>query len=198
MNTILKNSLISVGAAVVGIAGFYLYTKAATTDSITVSITVPQTLSIADDNVNFSIASLTPSVEDTSQLNTLTVASNSSTGFSVTVDLADLAPTPGQLCADSNPANGVCDASGNVFEGDTAASYISVTSDAGTGTLGSHATATFQPTETNLGATSVEVFNVDDQTNADTFNVHYNAFADYTIAADTYKGTITFTIAPKP
>lgn len=198
MNTILKNSLISVGAAVVGIAGFYLYTQAATTDSITVSITIPETLSIADDNVDFSIASLTPEVENTTNLNTISVGSNSSTGFSVTVDLADLASVPGQLCGDSAAPAGTCDPSGNLFDGDGTASYISITSDAGAGGLGSLATATFQPTETKLGNTSIEAFSADDQTNTDTFDIHYNAYADYTVAADIYKGTITFTISAKP
>lgn len=198
MNSILKNSLISVGAAVIGVAGFYLYTKAATTDSITVSITVPETLTINDDNVNFSIASLTPGSIDTTQANALTVASNAATGFNVTVGLEDLTPTAGQLCADSELPSGICDASGNTFDADSTASYISVTSNTGTGTLNSIAGTTFLAADTNLGATPVQVITVPSQTNPDTFGVYYKAYADYTVPADQYAGTITFTIAPLP
>lgn len=194
MQNVLKNSLISVTAALMGAGGFYLYTEAATTDTINVSVTVPATLSISDDGVNFSIASLTPGAIDTTQTSTLTVAANGRDGFDVTIDLEDLGATAGQLCADSNPNDGSCDASGNVFDGDGTASYISVTTDAGAGTLAGLTGATFTVAETKLGPTSVQLFTAADPTNSTTFEVDYDAFADFSVVPDSYEGVITFTI----
>lgn len=189
MKNSFRNVLMAVAGATLGIATF-LVVQAATTDSVTVSVTIPGTLTIADDNVNFSIAALTPGTADTSQENTLTVSSNSVSGFTVSVDLDDLDATAGQLCVD----NGSGGCTTNLFDGDGTTSYISFTSDAGTGSLGSLTNAAFTGSETKLGTSSYTAFTADDPTNSDSFHVSYDAFADASIPPGTYKGSITFTI----
>lgn len=198
MKRSLQNTLIGLGSFALGLTGFYLYT-AAQTDTVTATVTVPATVTIADDAVNFSIANLGPGVVDTSQANDLNVASNSASGFNVTVTIADLGATAARLCADSTPDDGSCDASGNVFSTNngtgSTGSRISVTSNGSGGSLGTLTDATFVGSETNIGSSGVEVFSASDRTNTDTLTILYDAFADYLVAADTYKGTITFTIA---
>lgn len=200
MNKILQSSLIGFGGLVIGSAGFYLSSLAQTdTDSVTGTITIPSTVTITDDGVNFSIANLTPGVVDSTQDNALTVASNSSTGFNVTVSAADLAAVAGQFCADSTPNNGTCDVSGNVFDTDNGTgltgSRLSVTSTNGTGALNTLAGAAFLTSDTNLGSTPVQVYTTTARTNEADLNVLYKAFADFLVAADTYKGNLTFTIS---
>lgn len=170
---------------------------AATSDSADLSINVSEVLTISSDGGSLSIASLLKNTVDSSQTSTLTLSSNSATGFRVLVDLDDLSSVAGQLCADSTPANGACDASGHVFNANNSpASYISFTSDAGTGGL----TGTFTSADTNLGAAGgYQAFTGSVTANSETFDVHYKVYAqnistNAPIYADTYKGTITFTI----
>lgn len=198
MNKVLQNSLIALGGITLGVSGFYLYALAQTdTDSITATITIPATVTIADDGNAFEISNLTPGVVDTSQSNEVTVASNASTGFNVTVEAQDIEGTGGRFCANSSPDDAACDASGNIFDTDNGTgatgSRVSVTS-TNAGTLNTLTGATFLGSDTNLGATPVQVFTTTGRTNANTLNVLYKAFADFLVAADTYDGEIIFTI----
>lgn len=170
---------------------------AATSDSANVNITVNQVLTISSDGGSLSIASLLPNSVDSTQKSTLTLSSNSPTGFKVSADMTDLSSVEGQLCADSTPANGACDASGHVFSGNNnPTSYVSFTSDAGSGSL----TGTFTSSPTYLGAAgNYQAYTGTITANNNTFDVHYNVYAqniytDAPIYADTYKGSIIFTI----
>ncbi len=188
MNNVFKNALMAVAGATLGIATFMVVQ--AQTDTVTVSVTIPGTLTISDDGVNLSIASLTPEQINTTQGNTLTVSSNSGSGFTVNIDLDDLDSTAGQLC-DNNGSN-ACDS--NIFDGDGTSSYVSFTSAAGSGGLGGLAGATFTSSETKLGTASYQAYTTTAVTNSDDFDVSYDVFADNSIVPDTYEGTITFTI----
>lgn len=188
MNKVFRNVLMAVAGATLGIATF-LVVQAQIDDSVTVSVTIPGTLTISDDAVNLSIASLTPEQINTSQGNTLTVSSNDGTGFTVNLDLEDLDATAGQLCDNDTGACGT-----NIFDGDGTTSYISFTSNAGSGGLGSLTGATFTTGETKLGTSSYQAFTASDTTNTDDFEVDYDVYADTSIPPDTYEGVITFTI----
>ena len=161
---------------------------AATSDTITASVTVNSILSIADDDTNL-IVTMDPDTTDTSQVNTLTVESNDPNGFDVTVDLQDIqtSPVAGQLSDDSSGTN--------IFDGDGTTSYISVTSDAGTGSI--PGSPTYQDSETKLGISAVNVLSSTSTTGSNTFDVHYDVHADNTIVPTTYEGTITFEITGK-
>lgn len=190
MKKVFKPALFVLLGSVLAGAGTYFYVQAQS-DTVTASVTVPATLTIADDGVNLSIANLTPETIDATQSNTLTVSSNDPDGFAVQLDLEDLDATAGQLCEDDTSGN--CTA--NLFDGDGANTYVSFTSDAGAGTLGGLTGATFTAAETKLGAAgSYQAFTATDPTNSNTFDVDYDVRADNTVVPATYEGTLTFTI----
>lgn len=163
---------------------------ASTTDSLDISITIPGTLTISDDAVPLSISGLTPGTLNSDTENTVTVGSNSDTGFTVDVQMEDLGATAGQLCEN----NGADHCTANVFDGGGTASYVSFTSEAGTGNLTDLAGATFANSETKLGAGNHQVFTSTGFSNIDSLKVHYNVYADSTIVPTTYEGTLIYTI----
>ena len=158
-------------------------------DGVGVSVTIPGTLTISDDGVPISIASLTPDSVDTGEANTITVSSNSTSGFNVSIGVEDLDAAAGQLC---NNDTGSCGS--NIFDADGTASYVSFTSDAGSGGLGSLAGATFTTSETKIGTSTYQTFTTTDTSNSDSYDIHYDIYADNTISPDTYEGVVTFTI----
>ncbi len=198
MNKVLQNTLAVLGGIALGVGGFYLYmSSAALTDDVTVSLTVAGTLSISDDGIDFSIAALAPEVVDTGEVNTITVASNDANGFITTILAADLDDNPGKLCVEDGGAPGSCAVGAeNTFDLDGTSSYVSFTTDAGAGGLGALSGATFTGSETKLTTTASTLFTATEETNSDTFDIHYDAYADNTIQAGAeFEGNFTFTIA---
>jgi len=193
MNKVMQNTLAVLGGAALGIVGFNLYVGAQTdSDTIQVSVTIPGTVTIADDGVDLTIGALVPNVVNDTNLTTLSVTNNDTDGFAVTVLLEDLNGTTGQLCSDGG---GGLTCGVNTFDADNGAvSYLSVTSNASAGGLGALAGATFLAAETNLGDTAIQVYTAAATTNTDTFDVEYDVFADNSVTPDTYLGVITFTI----
>ncbi len=190
MKNVLKSSLFALSGLVLGVSGFYFYAKAQD-DSILATLVIPATLNISDDGVNFSIANLIPQVVDTSQTNTLTVSGNDPDGFRVDVELEDLDETLGQLCDDAG--GGVCGT--KIFDGDGTSTYVSFTSNTGSGDLDGLTGATFTGSETKLGAAgSYQAFTASEATNPEPLEIDYDAFTDFTGEPGTYNGTMRFTI----